>query len=96
MLMLMLMQAQVQLLWVPTCSQLRGCCRYLQNFSSDELLTALTLDPKHGVVVGLAVGDAISEGHTRDKGQDRWGRTERWTGGQSDRQLKPIARLSPC
>lgn len=80
--MLMLMQAPVQLFWVPTCSQLRGCCRYLQNFSSDELLTALTLDPKHGVVVGLTVGDAVSVGTHQGQGTGQAGtdrEMDRWS-----------------
>lgn len=36
------------------------CGPHLQDFASDVLLTALTLDAKHSVVVCLTVGDPIS------------------------------------
>lgn len=44
---------------------------YLQDFSSDVLLAALTLDAKHGVVVHLTEGDSIPDGTTQDKSADR-------------------------
>lgn len=43
---------------------------YLQDFSSDVLLAALTLDAKHGVVVHLAEGDSIPDRTTQDKSAD--------------------------
>lgn len=43
---------------------------YLQDFSSDVFLAALTLDAKHGVVVHLTVGDSIPDRTTGQVG--RW------------------------
>lgn len=46
---------------------------YLQYFPSDVLLTALTLDSKHGVVIHLAVGDPIPVWRTQENSQLEYG-----------------------
>lgn len=40
---------------------------YLKDFPCNVLLTALTLDAKHGVVVHFTVGDPVPVKMTQDK-----------------------------